>query len=293
MATLREIRERIGGVKSIIKITSAMKLVAAAKMKRAQDAITAAKPYAAKVSDVLSFLASNAGEVVDPLLQERETIGSIGLIVISADRGLCGGFNANLMKKADKHIASLKDEYPSATISVIPVGQKACDHFEKSDIEIVEMFPGVFSKLDFGTAQDIARIAVDMFTAEDFDMVQIIVNEFVSVVKQVPTVEQFLPIVPSKDEENDSPYGMDFIVEPSLPDVLSSLLPKHLNLHVWRSMLDSNAAEQAARMFSMDNATRNAEDLLRDLELNYNKARQAAITTEILEVVGGAEALSK
>ncbi len=293
MATLREIRERIGGVKSIIKITSAMKLVAAAKMKRAQDAITSAKPYAAKVSDVLSFLAGNASDVVDPLLQERETISSIGLIVISADRGLCGGFNTNLLKKADKHMAQLREQYPGASLHVIPVGQKACDHFDKLDVDVVDSFPGVFTKLDFGTAQDIARIGVDKFASEDFDLVQIVVNEFVSVVKQDPIVEQFLPIVPNVDEEEQSPYGMDFIVEPSLPDVLSSLLPKHLNLHVWRAMLDSNAAEQAARMLSMDNATRNAEDLLDDLELNYNKARQAAITTEILEVVGGAEALSK
>lgn len=295
MATLREIRGRIQGVKNIAKITSATKMVAAAKMRKAQDAITAARPYAQKLSDILSLLSASLEESVDPLLQRREDIRNIAIIVISADRGLCGSFNSNLLRGANAHIRKLKEKYPKAQIHLIPVGKRSCDFFGKRTYDIVQRFPGIFTKLDFLYAQDIAKIAVEGFLMERFDKVEIMFNEFKSVVKQEVVIHPFLPIEPSQEileqAKKNSNTTIDYIFEPSREQVLSALLPRHLNMQVWRALLESNAAEQAAKMMAMDNATTNAKELLRNLQLTYNKARQAAITKELLEIVGGAEAL--
>lgn len=295
MATLREIRGRIQGVKNISKITSAMKMVAAAKMRKAQDGITSARPYAQKLATILSLLSASLEESLDPLLQQRETIRTIALIVVSADRGLCGGFNANLLRATNNRIASLKKEYPKAAIRLITVGKRATDFYGKRDYDLAGRFPGIFAKLDFMSAQEVAKIAVDGFLMEEFDRVELIFNEFKSVVKQEVVSHPFLPIEPSKEvtEQLKQQKGpaTEYIFEPSREQVLSALLPRHLNMQVWRALLESNAAEQAARMMAMDNATTNAKDLLRTLQLNYNKARQAAITKELLEIVGGAEAL--
>lgn len=295
MATLREIRGRIQGVKNIAKITSATKMVAAAKMRKAQDAITSARPYAQKLSDILSLLAANLEESVDPLLQRREDIRNIALIVISADRGLCGSFNSNLLRGATYHAKRLRERYPKAQVHLITVGKRSCDFFNRREYDIVQRFSGIFTKLDFLYAQDIARIATEGFLTERFDKVEIMFNEFKSVVKQEVVIHPFLPIEPSAEimEQAQKQGGptIDYIFEPSRERVLSALLPRHLNMQVWRALLESNAAEQAAKMMAMDNATTNAKDLLRTLQLTYNKARQAAITKELLEIVGGAEAL--
>lgn len=295
MATLREIRGRIQGVKNIAKITSATKMVAAAKMRKAQDAITAARPYAQKLADILSLLSASLEESVDPLLQRREDIRNIAVIVISADRGLCGSFNSNLLRGTTYHIKRLKERYPKAQIHLITVGKRSCDFFNKRSHNIVQRFPGIFTKLDFLYAQDIAKIAVEGFLMEKFDKVEIMFNEFKSVVKQEVVIHPFLPIEPSPEilekAKKNSNATTDYIFEPSREQVLSALLPRHLNMQVWRALLESNAAEQAAKMMAMDNATTNAKDLLRNLQLTYNKARQAAITKELLEIVGGAEAL--
>lgn len=295
MATLREIRGRIQGVKNIAKITSAMKMVAAAKMRKAQDGITSARPYAQKLATILSLLSASLEESLDPLLQQRETVRTVALIVVSADRGLCGGFNANLLRATNNRIASLKKEYPKAAIRLITVGKRACDFYGKRDFDLAARFPGVFAKLDFMSAQEIAKVAVDGFLMEEFDRVELIFNEFKSVVKQVVVSHPFLPIEPSAEAmeqiKGQQGYSTEYIFEPSREQVLSALLPRHLNMQVWRALLESNAAEQAARMMAMENATTNAKDLLRALQLNYNKARQAAITKELLEIVGGAEAL--
>ncbi len=298
MATLREIRGRIAGVKNIAKITSAMKMVAAAKMRKAQDAITSARPYAQKLSDILSLLAANLEESIDPLLQQREEVNNIALIVVSADRGLCGSFNSNILRGTSYHIKRLKQDYPKANIHLITVGKRACDFFGRRSFTLVERFPGIFTKLDYLYAQDIARLAIEGFLAGQFDKVELIYNEFKSVVKQELVIRQFLPIEPAQqpaaDRAKPTAYAnatIDYIFEPSRERVLSALLPKHLNMQVWRALLESNASEHAARMVAMDNATTNAKDLLRALQLNYNKARQAAITKELLEIVGGAEAL--
>ncbi len=293
MATLRDIRNRIGSVKNIAKITSAMKMVAVAKMRRAQNAMFAARPYAEKLSDMISLLAADQENLTSPLFEQRREVKNIALVVVSADRGLCGGFNSNLLRGAQNQVKALQSQYPSAKLHLITIGKRSTDFFGKREMPIIASFPGVFQKLDFSQAQTIGRLAVSGFLKGDFDKVQVIVNEFRSIVKQEVTVHDFLPIAPKAAQPGaeKAKHNVEYIYEPSQAEVLDGILPKHLNMQVWRAMLESNAAEQAARMLAMDNATRNAKDLNRSLTLTYNKLRQAAITKEILEVVGGAEAL--
>ena len=292
MATLRDIRTRIGSVKNIAKITSAMKMVAVAKMRRAQANIMSARPYAEKLSSTIALLAEDHENLTSPLFEQRRDVGNIALVVVSADRGLCGGFNANLIRSTQNQLKALAKQYPTATIHLITIGKRATDFFSRREVIIDAKFPGVFQKLDFSQAQAIGRVAVNGFLKGEYDKVQIIVNEFRSIAKQEIAVHDFLPIAPiqsaKKAEKN---FNVEYIYEPSQKEVLNGILPKHLNMQVWRAMLESNAAEQAARMVAMENATRNAKELNRSLTLTYNKLRQAAITTEILEVVGGAEAL--
>jgi F-type H+-transporting ATPase subunit gamma len=292
MATLRDIRTRIGSVKNIAKITSAMKMVAVAKMRRAQANIFAARPYAEKLSSMISLLAADQENLTSPLFEQRKDVKSIALIIVSADRGLCGGFNANLLRSTQNHLKALAQEYPTAKVHLITIGKRSTDFFSKRDVIIDAKFPGVFAKLDFSQAQTIGRSAVSGFLKGEYDKVQIIVNEFRSIAKQEIAVHDFLPIAPAKSSEKaEKKFNIEYIYEPSQAEVLNGILPKHLNMQIWRAMLESNAAEQAARMMAMENATRNAKELNRSLTLTYNKLRQAAITTEILEVVGGAEAL--
>ncbi len=293
MPSLRDIPLRIGAVKTIAKITSAMKMVAAANMRKAQNAVSAARPYSEKLAHVLRLVANDAEIMANPFFVKRDKIQNIALIVISADRGLCGGFNNNLTKASEQHIKKLQAEHPKAKIHLITVGRRASEHFVKRNANVHSAFSGIFTGLNVSVAQEISRIATSGFLNEEFDMVQIIVNQFVSMMKQVPTVTDFLPILPPTDATTSAKKTdkTEYIFEPSKEEVLNSLLPKHLNMQVWRSLLESNAAVQSARMFAMENATNNSKELTRVLTLSYNKARQAAITKEILEIVGGAEAL--
>lgn len=294
MATLRDIRNRISSVQNISKITSAMKMVAATKLRRAQSSMFAARPYSQRLADILSLLASQVDEIVSPLFQPRPRVRNIGLIVVSADRGLCGSFNTNLLKAAVNQYKNLQNEFPKAQIHIIAVGRRSCDFFGKRNYSIIEKFPGIFTKLDFSNAHTIAKLATDKFLLEDFDKVQLIYSEFKSVVRQETVVKDFLPIEPPESAKTHKHSDKtDYIFEPSQEQVLESLLPKHLNMQVWQSILESNAAEQAARMVAMDSATTNAKELIRTLSLSYNKARQASITKELLEIVSGAEALQK
>ncbi len=293
MATLRDIRQRIVSVKSTSKITSAMKMVAAAKLRRAQDAIIAARPYTNKLSLILRNLASSESEFSHPFFDRRETVNNILVIIVGSDRGLCGGFNSNLFKAAAYHIdKKLKQEYPKAKVSVLPVGRRAITFFNRRSNPIVATFPDVFLKLDFQTVQEIAPIVTEGFSFGQYDRVLLVFNEFKSTIKQDVRILPLLPIEPEKEEtKGKKERTTDYIYEPSRVEILDALLPKYLSLQLWRALLDSNAAEQAARMLAMDNATTNARDLINVLQLDYNKARQAAITTEMLEIVGGAEAL--
>ncbi len=290
MATLRDIRNRITAVKNTAKITSAMRMVAAAKLRRAQEAILSTRPYTDKFSEVLSNLAGSASEdYYHPLLRKPDTFKHIVLIVISSDRGLCGSFNTNVLRLASQYIDNtIPAEFPQAKVSVVSVGRRSTQFFAKRTQPVLAAFPDIFAQLQFSTAAEIAGIVANGFINEEFDRVMIFNNEFKSIIKQETTVRQLLPVESVKQE---SSVNNDYIFEPSRGDIMDAILPKFVNTLVWKGLLESNAAEQAARMMAMESATTNARDLIRSLQLSYNKARQASITTEMLEIVGGAEAL--
>ena len=293
MATLRDIRTRIKGVKSTAKITSAMKMVSTAKLKRAQNAIESARPYFKGMEKMLSNLVAAIGsDYRHPLLRQSEEVTNIALIVIGSDRGLCGSFNSNLLKAALNYLKSeLPTQYGNANIKVISVGRKAVSFFKKQKFEIISEFPNIFGKLEFSTARNIVEAIKDDFETGKIDKVLVYRNEFINVMKQEPKLINLLPIESKDAKGTKSNINTDYIFEPEKAAIMNELLPKILDMKVWRSLLESNAAEQAARRVAMDNATKNANDLIKFLELQYNKARQASITKEMLEIVGGADAL--
>jgi F-type H+-transporting ATPase subunit gamma len=295
MATLREIRSRIVSVKSTQKITKAMKMVAAAKLRRAQDGVIAARPYARTMRNILRDLSGVVDVSENPLFRERPP-GKVVVVVLTSDRGLCGAFNTNIIKTAVSHI---RQEYPeqqrAGNVKVACIGKKGADFFAKNDYSVEGRYVGIFSALGFETAREISAALVNAFTEGRCDRVDVIFNEFKSVIQQRIVIERFLPIpvgaVAAPDAKAVRPPS-DYIYEPSGEHLLATLVPKHLTFQMWRMLLESNAAEQGARMTAMDNATTNASDLIRDLQLSYNKARQASITKELLEIVSGAEALT-
>ncbi len=298
MATLREIRRRIVGVRSTAKITQAMKMVAAAKLRRAQDSINAARPYARALESLLKDLLQSAAleEARSPLLfgRPRDESERVILVVVTSDRGLAGAFNSNLLKFTEGRI---RDEYPqhraSGRLSIVTLGRRATDYFTKRNYKVAGKYPGIFTKLEFDSARAITLYLTDLYNRGEADRIEIIFNEFRSVVVQKPVAERLLPVLdPSGFVEGKGPER-DYIYEPDPISILNVLVPRHLETMLWRAMLESNAAEQGARMTAMDSATRNAKELIGTLQLSYNKARQAAITKEILEIVGGAEALAK
>jgi F-type H+-transporting ATPase subunit gamma len=294
MATLREIRQRISGVKSTQKITKAMKMVAAAKLRRAQDGVIAARPYARKMRDLLQHLAVVVDVTAHPLFVARP-VEKVAMVVVSADRGLCGAFNTNILKAASTHIQeSYGPLQASGNLRVVTIGKKATDFFAKNRYAVGQSYIGIYGTLDFGKAQGIMTEIIAGFMSGGYDRVDVVYNEFRSIIQQRVVIEQLLPIphapaVAGAGQVSSS--AVDYIYEPSSADIVAALVPKHLNFQMWRILLESNAAEQGARMTAMDNATTNASDLIRDLQLSYNKARQSSITKELLEIVSGAEAL--
>jgi len=292
MATLREVRSRISGVKKTQKITKAMKMVAAAKMRQAQQNVLSARPYARKIGEILGSLLDAAGEITETLLVERE-VRNTAVIVVTADRGLCGAFNSNLIRATHNHLGT---RYPgwneSGRVKLLCVGKKGVDFFGKREYTVSSRFSGAFQQLTFGTAQEIVRTVLSGFRAGEYDHVEVMYNEFRSTSQQRIVVEQFLPI-PHKGGGGRKSPAADYIYEPDRAALLGALLPRHLNFQIWRILLESNASEQGARMTAMENATRNADEMIDALQLQYNKARQAAITKELLEVVAGAEALAQ
>ncbi|MBS1552431.1 MAG: ATP synthase F1 subunit gamma [Bacteroidetes bacterium] len=289
MATLKELKIRITGVKNTQKITKAMKMVSSAKLRRAQERIIATRPYARKISQLLADLVSAAGEGVDDLLESRE-VKTKCVVVVSADRGLAGSFNTNIIRTGNNYINSL-----DKNTKVIIVGKKANDSLKKMKINLVKSYTGIFNDLNLEQSNEIVNFIVDGYKKKEYDSVEIIYNEFKSIARQVTVREQFLPL--KKAESKKEKGGIvkqtsgDYIYEPSQYEIIKELIPKQLRVQFWKVLLESNAAEQAARMTAMETATKNASDLLKILELSYNQARQAAITKEILEIVGGAEAL--
>lgn len=302
MATLREIRRRIVGVKATSKITQAMKMVAAAKLRRAQEAMISARPYAKALDALLKDLLTAATKEIakSPLLFGRKLPEGeqerVLLVVVTSDRGLAGAFNANLIRFTESRINELYAGHKrNGRLSLITVGRRGTDYFTKHGYDVIERYVGIFSKLQFETAEQIVGRATELFSNGEYDRVELVYNEFKSVMTQRQTAERLLPILEGStlEEQVKGRASLDYIYEPSPGDILEVLVPRHLRTQVWKTLLESNAAEQGARMSAMDSATKNAKDLINALQLKYNKARQAAITKEILEIVGGAEALAK
>jgi F-type H+-transporting ATPase subunit gamma len=291
MATLREVRNRIVGVKKTQKITRAMKMVAAAKLRRAQSSVIAARPYAQGMKALLQHLLPSMEPGTEPLLAARP-LKTLGVVVISSDRGMCGAFNANIMRATQSHMAlTLPAFRTSGAVRLFLLGKKGSDFFSKQQLPIAEKHPGFFNQLSTGEASAVVRSVIDMFLRGEVDRVDLIYNEFKSVAQQRIVIEQFLPLVPEATPASPAARETNYIYEPSQKDILSALLPRYLNFTFWKALLESNASEQGARMAAMENATENAREMIETLQLQYNKARQAAITTELSEVVSGAEAL--
>lgn len=294
MATLREIRRRIVGVRSTQKITKAMKMVAAAKLRRAQDSIVSARPYATKIKELMQKLAATETDFQNPFIIQKSNTGNIAIVVVTADRGLCGAFNTNILRTAINYIKNFENDPQPKNIYILSVGKRGYDFFLKHKYKIDYKYIGIFHSMSFENARKITNDITKAFLNGKYDQVYVIYNEFKSVVQQRVVVEQLLPIPPatfSKDDEKKKNGLNNYLFEPDMKKIINSLIPRHLNFQVWRILLESNAAEQGARMTAMENATTNADELIRDLQLIYNKARQASITKELLEIVGGAEAL--
>ncbi len=272
-------------------------MVAASKLRRAQEAIVSTRPYARKMGELLRHLVTKVDVSIHPLLASRE-VKRVLLVVVTADRGLCGAFNSNITRSALQHIkANYSDQLEAAGgLRLLTVGKKGSDYFARQLYEIYGKHVGIFHSLDFSHARSIVDQVAQGYLSGEIDKVEVIYNEFKSVIQQRIVVEQLLPILP---EELKGPRDLramaqvEYIYEPSSAEIVMALVPRHLNFQMWRILLESNAAEQGARMTAMDNATENARELIRDLTLKYNNARQAAITKELLEIVSGAEALRR
>lgn len=296
MANLKEIRERIKSVMTTQQMTSAMKMVAAAKLRRAQDRILAMRPYAHKMQEIMEDIQSNVSENIDSPYLESRPAENVLFVVVTSNRGLCGGFNSNLLKET---LAFIDENYAehreNGKLEVLNIGKKGFEFFRRLGYKLVGENHDVFSDLKFDTVADVAEMVMDGFTEKKWDRIHICYNEFKNVVVQIRKIEQFLPIVAEQTEEaaaeEQGGPNVDYIFEPEKDEILENLIPQSLKIRFYKSVLESNAGEQGARMTAMDNATENAEELLGDLRLQYNRARQASITTEILEIVGGAEAL--
>ncbi|HMN16658.1 MAG TPA: ATP synthase F1 subunit gamma [Ignavibacteriaceae bacterium] len=291
MATLRDIKLRIKGVKSTQQITKAMKMVAAAKLRRATESILNARPYSKKISTLLSHLVTEEDRGLNPLFFQRE-ISNVAIVVVTADRGLCGAFNTNIIKEAARYIEE-EVKSPNENYLLYCLGKKGSDYFSKRNYNIGKTFPGIFSQLNYAVAQNLVNELIEKYLDGTIDRVILIFNEFKSIIQQKIVVEQFLPIVPPEKDNSGNYETANYILEPDQKSIFNYLVPKHLKAQMWRVLLESNASEFAARMTAMDNATTNAKELIRTLSLTYNSKRQAAITTEILEIVSGANALKE
>ncbi|MBS1734017.1 MAG: ATP synthase F1 subunit gamma [Bacteroidetes bacterium] len=287
---LKEVRNRIKSVQSTQQITKAMKMVSAAKLRRAQDAITQMRPYAQKLQEMLSNIVSSSdGNVAMDLAAERP-VEKVLVIVVTSDRGLCGGYNSNLIKLA-KQVAREKyaAQFAKGNVQLLPIGKKGYEHFSKNGFKVIDKFWDIFTGLSFEKVQGAAQYAMDAFAAKEVDAVEVVYSEFKNAATQRFIAEQFLPV--QKVSDKGSNKKSDFIFEPNQEVLIKELMPKILNTQLYKAVLDGNASEHGARMTAMDKASDNANELLKTLKITYNRARQAAITTELTEIVSGAAAL--
>jgi F-type H+-transporting ATPase subunit gamma len=290
MPSLRDLRKRIGSVQNTRQITKAMKMVAAAKMRRSQEAILRARPYADGLDGVLSDLASRVDTEDHPLLARRVP-KRVEIVVMTSDRGLCGSFNTNITRKAEQFLFEKGPDFDRVTLSCI--GRKGRDHFRRRTVDIRREYVGVFDKVSFALAAEIADQLARDFVAHDLDAIWLLYNEFKSVIQQRIVLAPLLPITLPEGRDPSGAPQIDYEYEPGKRQILDTMLPKYLATDIFRAMLESAASEQGARMTAMDNATKSAGEMIDSLTLRYNKARQAAITKELMEIVTGAEALKQ
>jgi F-type H+-transporting ATPase subunit gamma len=294
MPSLKEVRNRINSVKSTQQITKAMKMVSAAKLRKAQDKSIQMRPYAKRLSQILSnVLATSEGGNLGVYAQER-AVNSVLLIAVTSDRGLCGSFNTNVIKATSGLMAEkYASQHQKGNVTILPIGKKGRDFFKRRNYKLIDTYSELFAKLSFDSAKQAAEFAMSEFVSQNFDEVVIIYNEFKNVATQIIRQERLLPIsITSESDKQKNATKADYVYEPSKEEIINEILPKTLKVQLYRSLLESNASEHGARMTAMDKATENAGELLKELRLTYNRSRQAAITKEILEIVGGAEALS-
>ncbi len=294
MANLKEVKNRIQSVTSTQQITKAMKMVAAAKLRRAQDRIMQMRPFSQKLTGVMQNISASidTAQVENPYAEERE-VENVLLVVVSSDRGLCGAFNSSIFKHTLNEInESYRDVEGGGGLYIMPIGKRSREFFSKRGYQVIDDYWDMFHHLDFDQVMEAANHAMTGFVDGTYDKVVIIYNEFKNVATQILRAEPFLPISPGEIEE-DVKIETDYIFEPDQEFIFNEIVPKSLRIQFYKALLESNAAEQGARMTAMDQATDNAQELLKDLRLTYNRTRQAAITKEILEIVGGAEALAK
>jgi F-type H+-transporting ATPase subunit gamma len=287
---LKEVRNRIKSVQSTQQITKAMKMVSAAKLRRAQDAITQMRPYAQKLQEMLgNIVASSEGDVSMALAVERPVEKAL-VIVVTSDRGLCGGYNSNLIKLTKQVILEkYPEQYKKGNVQVLPIGKKAFEHFTKLNFNVIPGYWEMFSGLSFEKVQAAAKYAMDAFANKEIDAVELVFSEFKNAATQQFIAESFLPV--RKVTKTTTTKKADFIFEPGREILIAELMPKILNTQLYKAVLDGNASEHGARMTAMDKASENANELLKSLKVSYNRARQAAITTELTEIVSGAAAL--
>ncbi|MDB2419785.1 ATP synthase F1 subunit gamma [Flavobacteriaceae bacterium] len=284
MANLKEIRNRISSIGSTMQITSAMKMVSAAKLKKAQDAITAMRPYSSKLTELLQNLSATLDSDAGGAYSKQREVSKVLLVVVTSNRGLCGGFNSSVIKETTQNIAA---NYQDVDVDLLTIGKKGNDILSKS-YPVIDARNDIFDNLTFDYVAEVAEKIMKLYADGTYDKIEIIYNRFKNAATQIPQVEQFLPIKPVEGDTNAS---ADYIFEPSKEKIVLELIPKSLKTQLYKAVRDSFAAEHGARMTAMHKATDNATELRDELLLTYNKARQAAITNEILEIVGGAEAL--
>jgi len=282
LASLKDLRNKIKSIKSIQQVTNAMKMVAAAKLRKSQENMEKARPYTNAIEGMINHLIPDIDRSLLPILETREIKKKL-FLVVSADRGMAGAFNSNIIKQTELKVK----EFGTSNSLLICIGKKSHDYFKRRDYNIVESYRDFWNTLDISIALKIGEIIIDKYLDKEIDTVEVIYNEFISLASQKLICKSFLPIAYEADEKE----SCDLLYEPSKEDVVKTLIPKHLNVQLWQFLLESNASEQAARMVAMENATENAGEIISDLSIEYNKARQAAITTEIIEIVSGANAL--
>lgn len=295
MANLKEVKGRIQSVVSTQQITKAMKMVAAAKLRKAQDRITQMRPYSQKLSEIIQNVSAGDVDSGDNPYSQVRAVDRVLIVAVSSDRGLCGAFNSSVFKGVKALIAEKYSESEATgNLEILPIGKKAFEHFSKRKYNVISEYSHLIEKLNFVDAKEAAEMIMANFANGKYDQVDIVYNEFKNVATQIVHKEQFLPIQEVEVEQAEEDLGgVDYIYEPSKEFIFDELVPKSLKIQFYKTLLESNASEHGARMTAMDKATENADDLLKDLRLTYNRTRQAAITKEILEIVGGAEALAQ